>query len=309
MTSPLGYPLALTKAPGFCLQNAMLAGNSGDDSCALMSDDMRTPMRAGRALVAHGKGCLSERELAVVTSVDRYKYLSAKQLEELHFFAHATPLTGARTCRRGLAHLTRAGILWRLERRIGGIRAGSVSYVYALTPLGCRVLHEGGGGLIRRREPSEEFLDHTLAIAQLAVDLHCLARPDKSSVVLLEIEPEPHCWRPFTAGLEGAQVLKPDLSVALQAGEYEYHWFVEIDLATHSAAAVVRKCRLYHRYWSTGIEQDHSGLFPRVLFVAPILRRAGLLERSIAAAGRLNRDLFAVTTTADALDCLTGAAT
>jgi Replication-relaxation len=307
MTYPLGYPLALTKAPGFCLQTATSACNSGDDSCALMCHNVRTPMRAGRALAAHGREHLSERELAMVTSVDRYRYLSAKQLEELHFFAHATPLTGARTCRRVLSRLTKAGILWRLERRIGGIRAGSVSYVYALTPLGYRALHDGGRTRVRRREPSAEFLDHTLAIAQLAVELHLLTRADRD-VDLLEVEPEPGCWRRFTAGLEGAQTLKPDLSVSLKVGDYEYHWFVEVDLSTHSAAAVVRKCRVYNRYWATGIEQDRSGLFPKVLLVAPIARRASLLERTIGGAPHLNVDLFAVTTTAGAMACLTGAA-
>jgi hypothetical protein len=196
-------------------------------------------------------------------------------------------------------------VLWRLDRRIGGVRAGSVSFVYALGPLGYRVLRDKGGARIRRHEPSAEFLDHTLAVAQLAVDLHRLARSGR--IDLVDIEPEPDCWRKFTAGLEGVQILKPDLSVSLRATDYEYHWFVEIDLSTHSAAAVVRKCQLYNRYWSTGIEQDRSGLFPRVLFVTPNARRAGLLERAIGGARQLSAKLFAVTTTADAMECLTGA--
>ena len=102
--------------------------------------------------------------------------------------------------------------------------------------------------------------------------------------------------------------MKPDLSVSLRATDYEYHWFVEVDLSTHSAAAVVRKCQLYNHYWSTGIEQDRSGLFPRVLFVVPNAKRAGLLERAIGGAHHLSAKLFVVTTTADAMACLTGAA-
>ena len=47
--------------------------------------------------------------------------------------------------------------------------------------------------------------------------------------------------------------------------------------------------------------------FPRVLFVAPTERRAGMLERAIKTARHLNHELFAVTTTEDALDSLTGA--
>jgi hypothetical protein len=268
---------------------------------------MRAPLRAGRAAARRCRTHLSNRELAMMASIESYRYLTARQIEELHFFSHATPLTGARTCRRVLERLTRAGVLWRLARRVGGVRAGSASFVYALAPLGQRILDGGDGGRVRRREPSEEFLDHTLAIAQLAVDLHCLTRHG-GDIDLLEVEPEPGCWRRFSAGLEGIEVLKPDLSVSLKAGDFEYHWYVEIDLSTHSAAAVVRKCLVYQRYWSTGIEQDRSGLFPKVLFVAPNQRRTDLLERSIAAARQLNRDLFAVTTTGGALECLTGAA-
>jgi len=265
---------------------------------------MRAPLRAGRAVAARCKEQLSGRDVAVVTTIDRYRYLSARQIEELHFVDHASPLTAARTCRRVLERLTRSGVLFRLERRIGGVRAGSASFVYALGPLGGRVVRNADGSRIRRREPSAEFLDHTLAIAELTVDLHRAAR--YGEIELLEIEPEPTCWRRFGAGLEGVQTLKPDLSVSLRAGEYEYHWLVEVDLSTHSAAAVVRKCRVYQRYWTTGIEQDRKGLFPKVLFVAPIERRAALLQRTIASAHHLNEALFAVTTAANATMHLTG---
>lgn len=292
----------------FHLHGAVALCNSDDDCLALMEYIMSAPLRAGRVAARRCRRHLSERELAVMASVSRYRYLSARQIEELHFFDHASPLTGARTCRRVLERLTDVGVLRRLERRIGGVRAGSASFVYALAPLGHRILDNGNGGRVRRREPSEEFLDHTLAIAELAVNLHRLARGDES-VAIIRIEPEPGCWRRFTADLEGTQTLKPDLTVSLRAGDYEYLWFIEVDLATHSGAAVVRKCHLYHRYWSTGIEQDRSGIFPRVLFVTPGLRRAGLLKRSIASARHLNHELFTVTTIEDAGGCLTGAAT
>lgn len=265
---------------------------------------MRAPQRAGRAIVAQASQQLSERELAVLENVERFRYLSARQIEDLLFFDHASPLTGARTCRRVLRRLTKATALWRLDRRIGGVRAGSSSFVYGLAPLGYRVLHRDEGARVRRREPSLEFLDHTLAIAQIAVDLHCRARTDESEV--LDIQTEPACWRKSTVGLEGVQVLKPDLYVALRSGEFDYHWFVEVDCSTHSAAAVVRKCWLYQRYWATGIEQDRSGLFPQMLLVAPTQRRAGLLQRDILAARGLNSELFVVTHVAGALEHLTG---
>jgi len=233
--------------------------------------------------------------------------MTALQIEELHFFEHTTRLTAARTCRRVLERMTRVGLIWRLERRIGGIRAGSASFVYALAPFGQRIIDPDGEARLRYAEPSDVFLEHTLAIAQLAVDLHRLSRTT-DDVDLIAVDPEPECWRRFTVGLEGVQILKPDLSVSLRVGEYDYHWFVEVDLSTHSAATVVRKCRLYHSYWQRGVEQDRSGLFPRILVVAPSQRRASLIERSIRNARNLNLDLFALTTSDDALKWLTGEA-
>lgn len=269
---------------------------------------MRAPLRAGRAVARHCRTMLSKRELAVLASISRFRYMSAPQIEQLHFSCHATAITGARTCRRVLERLTSCGALWRLDRRIGGVRAGSASYVYALAPLGHRMLNDDEEGRVRRREPSVAFLDHTLAIAQLAVELSATARA-RDDIDVIALEPEPDCWRRFSVGLEGAQVLKPDLYVSLRSGDFDFHWFVEIDRSTHSAASVVRKCQLYQRYWQTGIEQEHIGLFPRVMVVTPGERRESQLARNITAARNLKQELFAVVRESEALPWLTGDAT
>lgn len=266
---------------------------------------MTASPRAGRSKAAHARHLISERELEVLRSVERFRFLSARQIEGLVFFEHASPLTAARICRRVLERLTRGGLLRRLERRIGGVNAGSASYVYRLGAVGYRVIHEESMRG-RLKEPSEESLDHTLEVAQLAVDLHCIGRGE--DVELIEAEPEPGCWRGLSLGLEGTQLLKPDLSVVLRSREYEYHWFVEIDRATHSAASVVRKCQLYQRYWNSGIEQDSSGLFPQVLFITPGTRRQLLLKQKIERAARLKAELFLVCTVDKALETLTGEA-
>ena len=307
MTYPLAYPTAWLNPTDSTCKSRHLVQLVATTSSALMGDSMRAPLRAGRAAARRCRRRLSERDLAVLTSLRRFRYMTAPQIEELHFFGHATRLTAARTCRRVLERMTRVGLLWRLERRIGGIRAGSASFVYALAPLGQRIIDPNGEARLRYAEPSDEFLEHTLAIAQLAVDLHRLSRTT-DDVDLIAVDPEPDCWRRLTVGLEGVRILKPDLSVSLRVGEFDYHWFVEVDLSTHSAATVVRKCRLYHSYWQNGVEQDRSGLFPRILFVTPSQRRASLIERSIWSARNLNLDLFALTTSDQALKWLVGAA-
>ncbi len=49
-------------------------------------------------------------------------------------------VSAARIARRVLARLTELGVLARLERRIGGLRAGSSGYVYYLGPAGQRLV-------------------------------------------------------------------------------------------------------------------------------------------------------------------------
>lgn len=304
MTSPIAYPVASLNKGGFCLQDADGPANSVPECTAIRRNIGTASQRAGRSKAMRSKHVISERELEVLRSVERLRFLTARQIERLHFTAHASPVTAARTCRRVLERLADGGLLRRLDRRIGGIYAGSASYVYGLGTMGYRVLH-GRSASHRFKEPSEESLDHTLGVAQLVVDVHAVANRD--DVELLSVDPEPGCWRRFSGGLDGPQILKPDLAVSLRMTEFDYHWFVEVDRATHSAAAVVRKCKLYQRYWQAGIEQEHSGLFPRVLFVVPSVRRAQLIERSIRQAHHLNPDLFAVATGDDALQWLTGA--
>ena len=105
---------------------------------------------------------------------------------------------GGRAAPAGAAHRRRARRFGVVRLRAGATRTADCSTTTS-------------DAALRRREPSDEFLDHTLAIAQLAVDLHSVARA--GDIELIEVEPEPECWRRFTAGLEGVQILKPDLSV------------------------------------------------------------------------------------------------
>src|SRR5579864_3925573 len=116
---------------------------------------------------------LSERDLAVVGSLTQHRFLTARQIESLHFASHASELTGARVCRRTLTRLTEQRVLARLNRRnVGGLHAGSSSFIYTLGPVGNRLVGE------RRRvhEPSLTYLDHVLAVADVHVALAREAR-------------------------------------------------------------------------------------------------------------------------------------
>lgn len=246
---------------------------------------------------------LSERDLAVIRSVQQHRFLMTRHIEELHFSHHSTGEAGARVCRRVLTRLTKDRLLNRLRRRVGGVRAGSASFVYALGPIGRRLIDTK-----RRRstEPSPLFLDHTLAIA----DAHlALVRADRDArLELLDIEIEPTSWRGFI-GVHGArEAVKPDLFASTAVGAYEDCWFMEIDRGTQSPAAITRKCRSYSSYWRTGFEQERRGVFPLVLLVAPDDVRAKRLVGVISGTRNLKRDLFRVTTAAELVDVVAGGA-
>lgn len=81
-----------------------------------------SPARVGRVALERMRSLLSEREMAVVESVDEFRYMSAGHIERLHFRSHASGDTAARIRRRVLERLTTARLLTRTERVIGGVR-------------------------------------------------------------------------------------------------------------------------------------------------------------------------------------------
>lgn len=263
--------------------------------------------RKGRRQLLHLQAGLSERDQAILASVAQLRLVSARQLERLHFTVpqqHATALSAARSCRRSLERLVRERALLRLERRIGGLRAGSASYIYAIGPVGERIL--GSSGPRRRfREPSTVFVTHTLAVSDLVVRLYEAKR--QGELRLLAVETEPDCWRQ-ASHLGGRMLIKPDLSVDLTAGGYEFRWFVEVDLGTEHTPAVLRKCQTYDAYYRSGVEQQRHGVFPRVVWLVPDERRAISVRRAIGQSMNLTDGLFLVALSDGAIDVLAGRA-
>src|SRR5664280_2847157 len=128
--------------------------------------------RLGRRRLAAVREGLSQRDLAVLADIGRFRMLTSRQLETLHFSDAATPLTAARTCRRVLRRLTTLGLLHRLERRIGGLHAGSAAFIYVLSDGGQRLLDGGADDAAPRKrlhEPSLPFVAHTLALSLIHI--------------------------------------------------------------------------------------------------------------------------------------------
>jgi hypothetical protein len=247
---------------------------------------------------------LSGRDVAIVGQVADLRLMTGRQIEAVHFAAveHDNADAAARACRRSLDRLARERLLVRLERRIGGARAGSGSFVYALGPVGHRLLALSRPRP-RYREPSAMFTDHTLAISQLVVDVTAVAHAGRFDVLVCQAEPR--CWRQFSA-MGTMSVLRPDLFVTLGVGEFEHRWFCEVDKGTEHVPAIIRKCRVYDTYYASGREQSAHGVFPRVCWLVPDDTRARRLRDAIAADRRLTDGLFVVTTYDRALDVLAG---
>ena len=219
--------------------------------------------RIGHRQLQQLKASLSQRDLQILVSLKDFRLMQVSQIRRFHFWDHASEESGARVCRRTMARLHGVGLVHRLERRVGGVRAGSSGSVFCLSPLGHRLL--GTSRRVRHHEPCPGFVNHTLAITELAAQLSTRCRAKN---LKLELQPEPAAWRTHTSGF-GTSVLKPDLFVAVSDHRVELRWFVEIDLGTESRSVLERKCEAYQRYYESGAEQERFGVFPRVLWVLP----------------------------------------
>jgi hypothetical protein len=288
------------RASGFHLQILGRRRVKGTD--CLARKELLVSARLGRRSLARLRDELSERDRQLIHTVASHRFLSGKQLHRFHFADHATPETGARVARAALARLTGHGVLVRLQRRVGGVRAGSASYVYALGPVGRRLAGEQTGRQVR--EPSTTFLEHTLAIAETHLTL--LEASRRGRLELIAVEVEPTCWRRYLNTGGASETLRPDLYALTARGEFEYCWFLEVDRGTEYRPALLRKCRAYESYWRTGAEQQRSGTFPRVVWIAPDEERAQAIEQAIGSAPGLKRELFRTTTNERLVELLAG---
>lgn len=236
--------------------------------------------RIGRAEVLDLGQRLSGRDWAIVWQVGELRLMSGRQVEAVHFPTeqHATAATAARHCRRVLERLVRERLLVRLERQVGGLRAGSQTFIYGLGPIGYRLLHKDGTRL-RTYEPGLAFVGHQLAVTQLVVDL--IVASHRGQLEFLGVQGEPACWRSVPS--IGRAILRPDLFLMIGAGELEYRWFIEIDRGTHHASSLLRKARLYESYYRSGVEQANHQVFPRVVWITPNQARAEAVQKVVDA--------------------------
>jgi hypothetical protein len=242
----------------------------------------------------HGTSELSERDHEILASLARARVLTGGQLERLHA-AILPPGTPKRTRRRLLTRLVQLGYVTTLDRRIGGVRAGSTGLIYTLDTAGQR--HASTAGLTpprrarRPRTPSPLFLAHTLDIAELYVQLVEATRT--RGFQLVTFVTEPYTWQPTSTG----RYLRPDGYTVLATLTHRDCWWLEVDRGTESLPRIRATCRAYHQHLTNG-GHGPDGVPPRVLFTAPNHTRAHAIHNVIT---RLDGDgpVFLSVTTHD----------
>lgn len=293
-------------APGKGVEKGRIAGFSRYKVCDSFScpaspsspsgEDGEGDRRISRKRLQELEMILGERDRQVLLAFQRYRYLMSSQVQRLVFTDAPSSSAGLRATSRCLKKLREMGLVDSLARRIGGVRAGSGSLVCYLTHAGERLLrlHDRTAAPCRRFfEPSPYFLSHTLAVAEVSIQLQEICRKEKMELPF--IQPEPECWRAYSE--HGAQIaLKPDLYAVTVSGEFEDRWFFEVDLNTESPAKVIEKCQKYHRYYRSGLEQKESGVFPLTVWIVPGETRKQHLLSHIKAAFEKQPRLFAVIT-------------
>lgn len=264
------------------------AGSSTPDS------DSQTSQRVSKKQLLEINSRLGERDRQLLGVVQQYHYLMTGQIGRLLFTDAANPSAGLRAASRNLKKLYEFGLINRLSRRIGGVRAGSSSLIWYLTHAGERLLRLNNHGThpIRRFfEPSAHYLAHSLAVAETAIQFIEICRDHEPQITAMQLEPE--CWRTYSS-VGVSLSLKPDLYVAATTEEYEDRYFIEVDLDTESPAKIIEKCRKYHAYYRSGLEQEESEMFPLTVWIVPDIARKEKLIRRLREAFDKQAKLFAV---------------
>lgn len=211
----------------------------------------------------------------------------------------------ARAARRTLARLRDWRVLEALPQRIGGVRAGSSGMVYAVGVAGAKLLAVRGEHSKRLEAPSALYVAHVLDCTETVVRLHEAHRQQRLD--LIEVQPEPACWRAFAGPMGARIILKPDVFLRLAAGpdgEQEDRWFIEVDRATASRGTLQAKLARYLAHFRTGTEQHAHGVYPRVLWSAPEQQRAKRIRKLVHDLPAEAQQLFSVCTFDEAVEFL-----
>ena len=156
---------------------------------------------------------LSIQEGHVLKFLLKAKYVTTKQLARLYFTDSVSSSTALRRANLTTKKLNEKDYIGHLDRRIGGVRSGSGSFVWAISIKGLKWLKYFKPSLAITRqnnyEPTWHHLEHTLAISEIFVQLTELK--NRHSIQSIDkFQFEPNCWRGWLDNHAGRMILKPD---------------------------------------------------------------------------------------------------
>lgn len=215
---------------------------------------------------------LSDRDQAIVTTVERFRQVSSAHVLRLHF-ADNSPKSRKARMTRTMNRLYRWGQLSRIPRAVGGWSGGSEGYIYTPTTS-------------RARIPDP----HTLDITETYVRL------EESPTELLAFDPEPYCHR-YVGHVE----LKPDGFVDIRNAAGRYRFFIEVDRGSEWRHQLGTKLRRYCQAY----KQWDEPTFPLVVWIVQDEVRARLLQSVIRRAEY--PELFTVQIGNSGIDVITSA--
>jgi hypothetical protein len=244
-----------------------------------MTGPARRPQRVRMPYIERLAQSLSERDWAIIETLDHVRLASGLQLERLHFHQLADH---SRQVKRGqvLKRLVDARVLLPCERRVGAARHGSDQLCYVLDSAGRRLLQlranqDAPERRVRRpRQPGERFISHAVAVTELYVALVEHSRVGRFIVEAFDAEPA--CWWPN--GLGG--LLKPDAYVKLRVGTVTDYWWYEADLGNEVLPTIRGQLRVYLDFVARG-QLGPDDIVPRVAVGVPTPARRSAVQREI----------------------------
>lgn len=210
---------------------------------------------------------LTDRDMAIIRAVNRYRYLRSGQINRLFFPEN----TSKQSCQKRLKYLFHNGYLDRIFPyvQLGAQDAGASSDVaYRLDKQGVTYLEDSGEDVVfptRKRRVRHEFLQHALDLSEFRVCLE-LGLEALPGYQLRLFVPD-FLQKEGATGLTGLKryrlydeirdpatgemvVFYPDAMMVLEATAAEARrlYFVEIDRGTEGLQTIRRKIRAYQLY-------------------------------------------------------------
>ena len=234
---------------------------------------------------------LTDHDRKLLAALKQFRFMKTNQVQRLFFPPlTSTPRAALTATTRALNRLMKCGLVNHLEKRVGGVRAGSQGLIWHITEAGIRLLMMYDGeeqGRKRIEEPSTTFLRHILAVTECYIQTVSICRCE-NNMHLEQITIEPECWREYELGAKNIS-LRPDLFAETISDDYRDFWFIEVDLDTESVGSIISKCKRYHEYYNSDLEQKKNGVFPVVLFIVPDEKRKKKIREAISESFRGSR--------------------